>query len=194
MIATNPEMFSKYFMYLALHRDFRNDPEKTIRKHPKCQLPYFFDVYNLGEAVRDKPHPAKHNRADKMMNELSTVPLTMSALEIAGLAGKRHDHVLRDADRMLVELGEDNAPKFGAVYSDAKGEKRRCMNLPKRECLILVSGCSVAYINPERNFASKPIASSFSKAPAIESDSGHAISFCWRQAGSRCERQMDGKD
>lgn len=63
----------------------------------------------------------------------------MSTLEIAGLTGKRHDHVLRDADKMLAELGS-NAPKFGGVYLDAKGEQRRCINLPKRECLILVSG------------------------------------------------------
>jgi hypothetical protein len=76
------------------------------------------------------------------MNDLSTIPLTMSTLEIAGLTGKRHDHVLRDADKMLGEL-KINAPKFGAVYLDAKGEERRCLNLPKRECLILVSGYSV---------------------------------------------------
>ena len=67
---------------------------------------------------------------------------TMSSLEIAELTGKRHDHVLRDTDKMLEEL-EINAPRFGGVYLDSKGEERRCINLPKRETLILVSGYSI---------------------------------------------------
>jgi phage regulator Rha-like protein len=76
------------------------------------------------------------------MNDLSTIPLTMSTLEIAGLTGKRHDHVLRDADKMLVELGISTDPKFGASYKDSTGRTLRLLNLPKRECLILVSGYS----------------------------------------------------
>lgn len=68
--------------------------------------------------------------------------LTMSSREIAELTGKRHDHVMRDIKAMLDGLWID-APNFGAVYQDAKGEKRRCFNLPKRETLILVSGYSV---------------------------------------------------
>nr|CBI82760.1 conserved hypothetical protein [Bartonella schoenbuchensis R1] len=51
---------------------------------------------------------------------------------------------MRDIKKMLEEL---NAPKFGAVslmgnYFDKKGESRPCYYLPKRECLILVSGYS----------------------------------------------------
>ncbi|SSZ40204.1 Uncharacterized phage-encoded protein [Bartonella grahamii] len=74
-----------------------------------------------------------------------TVP-TMSSREIAELCSKRHDHVMRDIKKMLEEL---NAPKFGVVdfsgyYLDSKGESRPCYNLPKRECLILVSGYSTA--------------------------------------------------
>lgn len=72
----------------------------------------------------------------------TAVGLTMSSLEIAGLTGKRHDHVLRDADKMLRELGHAG-PSFGASYKDATGRGVRCLNLPKRECLILVSGYSV---------------------------------------------------
>ncbi|WP_455481272.1 Rha family transcriptional regulator [Bartonella sp. B12(2025)] len=69
---------------------------------------------------------------------------TMSSREIAELCDKRHDHVMRDIKKMLEEL---NAPKFGAVdfsgtYTDVKGENRPCYHLPKRECLILVSGYS----------------------------------------------------
>lgn len=71
----------------------------------------------------------------------AVIPLTMSTLEIAGLTGKRHDHVLRDADKMLAELGI-GAPKFGASYKTEQNKEVRLLNLPKRECLILVSGYS----------------------------------------------------
>ncbi|ATP12446.1 MULTISPECIES: Rha family transcriptional regulator [Bartonella] len=79
-------------------------------------------------------------------NFQNTTVQTMSSREIAELCGKRHDHVMRDIKKMLEEL---NAPKFGVVdfsgyYLDSKGESRPCYNLPKRECLILVSGYSTA--------------------------------------------------
>ncbi|WP_375693417.1 MULTISPECIES: Rha family transcriptional regulator [unclassified Bartonella] len=81
---------------------------------------------------------------------------TMSSREIAELCGKQHKHVIRDIKQMLEEL---NAPKFGVVnfsepkfglakflsnYIDEQGKSRPCYNLPKRECLILVSGYSTA--------------------------------------------------
>ncbi|MDD9331005.1 MAG: Rha family transcriptional regulator, partial [Bartonella sp.] len=71
---------------------------------------------------------------------------TMSSIEIAELCGKRHDNVMRDIKKTLEEL---NALKFEEVdfsgyYLDSKGESRPCYNLPKRECLILVSGYSTA--------------------------------------------------
>lgn len=69
--------------------------------------------------------------------------ITMSSLEIAERTGKTHGHVMRDARAMLDGLGIDQS-KFGSVYRDAKGEERACFRLPKRECLILVSGYSVA--------------------------------------------------
>lgn len=72
----------------------------------------------------------------------SAMPATMSSMEIAERTGKRHDHVMRDIRAMLEGLNA-NAPSFGAVYRDAKGEERPCYQLPKRECLILVSGYSV---------------------------------------------------
>ncbi|WP_375276206.1 Rha family transcriptional regulator [Methylorubrum thiocyanatum] len=67
---------------------------------------------------------------------------TMSSLEIAERTGKRHDHVMRDIRSMLEGL-QINGPSFGGVYRDGKGEQRPCLHLPKRECLILVSGYSV---------------------------------------------------
>lgn len=38
-------------------------------------------------------------------------PLTMSSLENAELTGKRHDNVMADIEKMLLELGS-NAPEF----------------------------------------------------------------------------------
>lgn len=69
-------------------------------------------------------------------------PLTMSSVEIAKLTRKRHDHVMRDVKSMLAALTMD-APSFGGVYTGGNGEQRPCFKLPKRECLILVSGYSV---------------------------------------------------
>ncbi|WP_375680541.1 Rha family transcriptional regulator [Bartonella sp. AP35XZML] len=75
-------------------------------------------------------------------NFQNTTVQTMSSIEIAQLCEKRHDNVMRDIKKMLEEL---NVLKFEGVdfigtYVDTKGESRPCYNLPKRECLILVSG------------------------------------------------------
>ncbi|WP_375643935.1 MULTISPECIES: Rha family transcriptional regulator, partial [unclassified Bartonella] len=79
-------------------------------------------------------------------NFQNTTVQTMSSIEIAQLCEKRHDNVMRDIKKMLEEL---NVLKFEGVdfigtYVDTKGESRPCYNLPKRECLILVSGYSTA--------------------------------------------------
>jgi phage antirepressor YoqD-like protein len=67
---------------------------------------------------------------------------TMSSVEIAKLCNKRHDHVMRDIQVTLAQVGVD-LPKFGGIYLDDKNRQYRCYFLPKRECLILVSGYSV---------------------------------------------------
>ncbi|WP_273724321.1 phage regulatory protein/antirepressor Ant [Bartonella sp. AU18XJBT] len=75
----------------------------------------------------------------------SAIPQTMSSREIAELCSKRHDHVMRDIKRILEELyHEGGLPKFGGTYLDKQGKPQNCYNLPKRECLILVSGYSTA--------------------------------------------------
>ena len=51
-------------------------------------------------------------------------------------------HVLLDARKRPMALKIQLA-EFSARYLDAKGEAREFLNLPKRECLILVSGYSV---------------------------------------------------
>ena len=78
----------------------------------------------------------------------AAAPLTMSTIEIAGLTGKAHKNVLADVRKMLAELNDPNIggvepADFSARYIDAKGEARECFNLPKRECLILVSGYNI---------------------------------------------------
>lgn len=67
---------------------------------------------------------------------------TMSSVEIADLTGKRHDHVMRDIRNMLDELNIQS-PQFWGDQTFANNRKREVFNLPKRECLILVSGYSV---------------------------------------------------
>lgn len=71
---------------------------------------------------------------------------TMSSREIAELTGKRHDHVIRDIRKMLSDL-ELDAPKFGSVEKDAKGEERPVFNLNKELTLTLVSGYNVKLRN-----------------------------------------------
>ncbi|AUR96574.1 Rha family regulatory protein [Vibrio phage 1.226.O._10N.261.48.E5] len=79
------------------------------------------------------------------MNELisSNQPLTMSSREIAGITGKRHDHVLRDIQKMI-----DN-PKLGFRVSDSfyspEGQSRTYKQylLPRRSSDLLVMSYSV---------------------------------------------------
>lgn len=67
---------------------------------------------------------------------------TMSTLEIAKLTGKRHDHVMRDTQKMMEQLNI-HAPQFWGSYKTKQGNEYGLFNLPKRETLILVSGYSV---------------------------------------------------
>lgn len=76
------------------------------------------------------------------MNNLTLDIKTMSSVEIAELTGKRHTHVIRDIESMLKEL-ELGEPKFGSSYISSQNKELKCYNLPKRECVILVSGYSV---------------------------------------------------
>jgi phage regulator Rha-like protein len=67
----------------------------------------------------------------------------MSSREIAELTGKRHDNVKSDIEKLLKELNL-NAPEFSGTYIATNGNKALEYNLPKRECLILISGYSVS--------------------------------------------------
>jgi phage regulator Rha-like protein len=71
--------------------------------------------------------------------------VSMTTVEIAERTGKRHDHVLRDAWKMLVELyGENRLPNYGESYINEQNHTYTCYRLPKREVLILVSGYSIS--------------------------------------------------
>lgn len=76
------------------------------------------------------------------MSTLTTMNQTMSSGEIAKLTGKEHKNVLADIRKLLIELGIDSA-EFSAQYKDSSGKENLLFNLPKRECLILVSGYSI---------------------------------------------------
>ncbi|MGT2444496.1 Rha family transcriptional regulator [Ensifer adhaerens] len=72
---------------------------------------------------------------------LGNQPVTMSSREIAELTGKRHDHVKRDVEKMLAELGED-APKFGGIYFDSMNRQQEEYRLDRELTETLLLGYS----------------------------------------------------
>lgn len=77
---------------------------------------------------------------------IGAVEQTMSSREIAELTGKNHADVLRDIRVMLEQLGEEAglASRFAGNYIGENGRSFPQYQLPRRECLILVSGYNVA--------------------------------------------------
>lgn len=80
-----------------------------------------------------------------MINELSTINVTMSSLEIAELTGKAHRNVMRDIREMLTELEDEGGVlKFEHTHTNQQnGQTYPCFKLPKREAQILITGYSV---------------------------------------------------
>jgi hypothetical protein len=76
------------------------------------------------------------------VNQLINTQTTMSSREIAELTGKNHADVMRDIRTMLEQL-EVGASSFAGSYMSEQNKSLPLFNLPKRECLILVSGYSV---------------------------------------------------
>jgi len=72
-------------------------------------------------------------------------PLTMSSIEIARHAEKRHDNVMADIRKLLVELyGEGGVLKFQDTYvNEQNGQTYPCYKLPRRESDLLAMGYSV---------------------------------------------------
>ena len=77
------------------------------------------------------------------MNDLTTLDrqLTMSSLEIAEMTGKRHDNVMADIERILDEA-EIGALRFQASYLTSQNKQAKCYQLPRRECLLIISAYS----------------------------------------------------
>lgn len=78
----------------------------------------------------------------------TTNAVTMSSREIAELTGKRHDNVIADIRKMLLELGyqidaDGRSPDFSGDVPDAYGRLQHCFNLPRREVEILLTGYSI---------------------------------------------------
>ncbi len=75
------------------------------------------------------------------MSALALTPITMSSREIAELTAKQHQHVKRDIEKMLVELGED-ASKFGHIYFDSMNREQTEYRLDRELTEILLLGYS----------------------------------------------------
>ncbi|OGT89439.1 MAG: hypothetical protein A2514_16020 [Gammaproteobacteria bacterium RIFOXYD12_FULL_61_37] len=86
------------------------------------------------------------NVGQKPLDSSPAQNLTMSSVEIADLAGKRHDNVMRDTRKMLAELhGEGGGLNFEDTHTNPQnGQSYPIFRLPKRETLVLVSGYSVS--------------------------------------------------
>jgi phage regulator Rha-like protein len=79
------------------------------------------------------------------MLQIDTLAPRMSSREIAELTGKRHDNVMADVRKMLLQLhGEEGVLRFQETdVNPNNGQTYLLFVLPKRETLILVSGYSV---------------------------------------------------
>ena len=71
---------------------------------------------------------------------------TMSSRVIADLTEKRHDHVKRDVENMLGQLGLD-IPKFGGIYFDAQNRQQTEYLLDKELTMTLVTGYNIVLRN-----------------------------------------------
>lgn len=60
-----------------------------------------------------------------------------SSLLIAEITGKRHDHVIRDIENILGQVGIQ-APQFWGAYKTPSGQTSKVYNLPRRECDLLM--------------------------------------------------------
>ena len=70
--------------------------------------------------------------------------LTMSSREIAEFTGKRHDHVMRDIKKMLLDLYPAGAPNFGGTYFSEQGKELPLFNLDRKHTDCLLTGYSAA--------------------------------------------------
>lgn len=75
------------------------------------------------------------------MNQLTSVQATMSSREIAVLTEKQHQHVKRDIESMLIDLGED-VSSFGRIYFDSMNREQTEYALDRELTETLLTGYS----------------------------------------------------
>ena len=68
--------------------------------------------------------------------------LTMSSLDIADFTGKRHDHVMRDIRKMLLDLYPAGCPNFGGTYLNKQNKELPLFNLDRKHTDCLLTGYS----------------------------------------------------
>jgi len=69
--------------------------------------------------------------------DIAIIETPMTTIEIAKKTGKRHDHVIQDAEIMLTELyGIEGCPIPGATYA-IKGRKHKCYELSLKDTQLL---------------------------------------------------------
>lgn len=66
----------------------------------------------------------------------------MSSREIAEFTGKRHDHVMRDIKKMLLDLYPAGAPNFGGTYLSEQNKELPLFNLDRKHTDCLLTGYS----------------------------------------------------
>ncbi|WKN20853.1 Rha family transcriptional regulator [Azotobacter vinelandii] len=81
------------------------------------------------------------------MTSIVEIPVTMSSREIAELTGKRHDHVMADIRKMLVDLGyeldtDGRSPEFSGDVPDSYGRIQPAFLLPRELTEVLILGYS----------------------------------------------------
>lgn len=76
------------------------------------------------------------------MNSIAKIESSMTTSEVAKLAGRRHDNVVRDLRTIAEEL-EINLLKFEEVYIAGNGQEQTEYRLDKELTLTLTSGYSV---------------------------------------------------
>lgn len=68
--------------------------------------------------------------------------ITMTSVEIAAMTGKRHDNVLRDADRIVEQVAhlKSEAGSVEATYLDGNKQERRMLVLNKQMVFTIITG------------------------------------------------------
>jgi Rha family phage regulatory protein len=77
-----------------------------------------------------------------MNNLMSSNEITMSSREIAEFTGKRHDHVMRDIKKMLLDLYPAGSPNFGGTYLNEQNKQLPLLNLDRKHTDCLLTGYS----------------------------------------------------